>query len=81
MNHKDLAERASRMAMPSSGDDAADQKALLDAALHQLSPVQLSRLVQCAGIRRKASVRNELGSYVYSPPLNSPQTPNDPSLR
>ena len=35
MNHKDLAERASRMAILSSGDDAADQKALLDAALHE----------------------------------------------
>ena len=35
MTHKDLAERASRMAMPSSGDDAADQKALLHAALHE----------------------------------------------
>jgi hypothetical protein len=35
MSHKDLAERASRMAIPSSGDDAADQNALLDAALHQ----------------------------------------------
>jgi rubrerythrin len=35
MSHKDLTERASRMAIPSSGDDAADQKALLDAALHQ----------------------------------------------
>jgi len=32
---RDLAERASRLAIPSSGDDAADQKALLDAALHQ----------------------------------------------
>jgi len=35
MNHKDLAERASRMAIPSSGDDAKDQQELLAAALHQ----------------------------------------------
>jgi hypothetical protein len=35
VNHKDLAERASRMAIPSSGDDAKDQQELLAAALHQ----------------------------------------------
>lgn len=34
MNHKDLAERASRMAIPSSGDDAKDQQELINAALH-----------------------------------------------
>jgi hypothetical protein len=34
MNHKDLAERASRMAIPSSGDDAKDQQELMAAALH-----------------------------------------------
>lgn len=33
--HRDLAERASKLAVPSSGDDAADQAALMDAALHQ----------------------------------------------
>lgn len=35
MTHKSLEERASRIAIPSSGDDAKDQKDLLQAALHQ----------------------------------------------